>query len=255
MKFHIIIVILCCALSNSVSVFAEQPESGKENSPEAQAIMEKQIDSLKQSIAEEKNRLELEEQKKLKFRAGLIFGIATPYGGVKTAEWIGESEVLSLDYRLTKNTFLYSEFIYCGYGPMPGEVIGLVYDNYSSPHDTRIKYDGKQTSRVYSYVLGYGFRIGSNYAKPSIRLGIGAIYNNTNESEFTVYNSIDTTTVPAYHAYSIGLDYMFGFELPLGVKEYGFFATYNVSSGIFGSEKGYKMQYTSMGFIGIYYRF
>jgi hypothetical protein len=247
MKNLIISILLCLTFFAYANAFAEQPDDYYEISPEDRAIMDKKLDSLRE--------FQLQDQKSMKYRIGFNLGIATPYAGLKNAIFVGQSEVFSMDYCLSNNTYIFSEFIFSAYEPDKGVVINNAYEGQGHPYNSHVKYESQNPCRVYSYVLGFGARLNPNYAKPSLRMGLGAVYNHTNEDQFTVYNTQDTITIPKYNANSFGLNYMLGFELPFGVKQCGFFSTFNLTSAVFGTKFGLEMQFTSMGFIGIYGRF
>jgi hypothetical protein len=247
MKTSLLCIILSLTFFAYANAFAEQPDDYYEISPADQATMDHKLDSLK--------AIQLKDQEKMKYRIGFNLGIATPYAGLKSAIFVGQSEVFSMDYCLSNNTYIFSEFIFSAYEPDKGVVIKNAYEGKNHPYNSLVKYESQNPCRVYSYVLGFGARLGSNYAKPSLRMGLGAVYNHTTEDMFTVYNSQDTITIPKYSANSFGLNYMLGFELPFGVKQCGFFSTLNLTSAVFGTKFGLEMQFTSMGFIGIYGRF
>jgi hypothetical protein len=137
---------------------------------------------------------------------------------------------------------------------LEGEVADKVYGNNPQPSGIEVITDSKTPCRVFSYVIGYGLRSNPDLTKFAWRVGLGAIYNSNIEDKFTLTSPSETLTLPASKTYSLGLDLMFGFELPISAENFGFFSTFNISSGIIGTKSTLGVQYTSMGLIGIYYR-
>ncbi|MEI6089312.1 MAG: hypothetical protein WCR42_02575 [bacterium] len=210
--------------------------------------MENQIDSLKQS--------KFQEQNFHKIRIGLDYGFSTPYSGtVDYASIFGESALGFAEYSLKKKSYIYSEVIYCAYEMDKGIALMHYYgDWFDIPDSALLISKGKKTCKSYSYVLGYGFRSKSDYIRPAWRFGAGLIYNYNILDKYTITTPLDTLTIPKSTSSSIGLNFMFGFDVPILSDVFGFFSTINISSGIIGSKNSIGMQFTSATVLGFYFR-
>lgn len=196
------------------------------------------------------------EQKIHKFRIGADYGFALPsLGSFHLAEPFGKSLMGFAEYNSTKKSYIFSEFIYCGYTPDRNLVLSEAYGDNPWPDESKIEYKADDPFRVYSYVLGYGYRTNYDYARPAWRIGVGTVFTYTIKDKLTVTNAVDTLSFPAECSSSLGLDLMYGFDVPLFSDVFGFFSTINISTEIIGTKIGFKMQYTSLSFLGLYYRF
>ncbi len=218
------------------------------------STVEQPVNSDEQSI--KPNQIELAKPYP-KITIGIDLGGCTPYSGsVAFADLFGFSIMGSVEYSLTSQSYIYSEMIYNGYEMDKGSALENHYgDWFKVPDGADINYKIKNPCQTYSYVLGYGRRSSADYKKFAFRYGAGLIYNYNVLNEYTITTPADTIAIPKSHKSNLGIDLMFGIEMPLDSERFGMFSTINISSGIIGAKNGFQMQYTSATVLGIYYRF
>ncbi len=192
-----------------------------------------------------------------KYKIGFSYGFSTPYSGTVDYAYVyGKSAMGTAEFDLTRKSFIYTELIFNSYKMDNGFASRDYFgDWFKIPDGTYESSKSKNPCKSYSYVLGYGLRTCPDHTKSSIRYGLGAIYNYNVLDEFTITTPTDTLTFPVKRSYSIGINLMVGFDLPMYDDVLGFSSTINISSGIIGTKNGFKMQYSSLTLFGLYYRF
>jgi hypothetical protein len=240
MKKIILSLFFCFALTGNLTLLGQAlqvPEQYK--TPE-------QIEQTKQAP--------LTKNLEHKLRIGFNFGFAIPYEGtVNFASYSGSSSLLYLEYNLNPKSYVFSEILFCGYSAET-TYIEYRYPDFPWTNYTEMEYEGVNPLRSYSYILGLGQRSKTNYSKMAWQYGIGLSYNYNVQDELTAVEQQDTLTIPASSKYSIGIDIMFGYDLPLVKDQFGVFSNVNINTGIIGTKMGFQMQYISATILGMYFR-